>query len=114
MSVQFQEKSYLGQKNILAIPDDYVCVEVALTKNSALAVDVGGRKIVKAGTIYPANNETAKGVIFNDYDVTDGDRVGALLIAGFVLVPALPAEPQAAAVTALKNVTFVEKATIYK
>lgn len=113
MSVQFQEKSYLGQKNILATPDGYVCVEVELEQNSELAVEEGGRKIIKAGTFYPANDESCKGVIFNDYDVTDGDRVGALLIAGNVLVPALPSAPNQAAVKALPRVSFIKKGEIF-
>lgn len=108
-----QEKSYLGQKNILATPDGYVCVEVELEKDSDLAVTEGNRKIIKAGTFYPANDESCKGVIFNDYDVTDSEQMGALLIAGNVLVPALPSAPNQAAVKALPRVSFIEKGSIF-
>ena len=39
---------------------------------------VNGRKIVKAGTPYPANDATCEGVIFEDVDVTDGEAPATL------------------------------------
>lgn len=65
-----------------------------------------GRKIVKSGTIYPANDATAIGIVFSDVDVTDGDNVGALMVHGNVLKGRLAAingaEVSAAAITALE------------
>ena len=87
---------YASAKNILAMPDHYVCIAKKLEKDSALAVTEEGRKIVKAGTIYPANDATAVGVILNDYDVTDGDQMASVVIHGFVLKAKLPAQPNAA------------------
>lgn len=84
---------YASAKQILAMPDHYVAIAKKLEKDSALAVTEEGRKIVKAGTIYPANNATAEGVILNDYDVTDGDQMAAVVIHGFVLKAKLPAAP---------------------
>lgn len=84
---------YASTKNILAVPDHYVAVAKKIAKDSSLAVTEEGRKIVKAGTIYPANGATAEGVILNDYDVTDGDQMAAVVIHGFVLKAKLPAEP---------------------
>jgi class 3 adenylate cyclase len=69
-------------KQILAIPDHYVALGYRHAKATALlpgnAVLEDGRYIVKAGTIYPANDATAIGVILNDYDVTDGDAMMAV------------------------------------
>ena len=67
---------------------------------------VGGRYVVKAGTIYPANDDTAIGVVVNDYDVTDGDAMMAIVIHGFIKVAALPVVPAATAVSAMKQITF--------
>ncbi len=68
--------------------------------------DANGRKIVKSGTIYPANDGTAIGIVFNDVDVTDGDNVGALMAHGNVLKGRLAAingaEVSSAAITALE------------
>lgn len=109
MSQLFKQTDYAGQKNILAYPDGYECIEVKLEKATSLAVADGDRKVVKAGAIYPANDATAYGIILNDYDVTDGDVMGALLIAGAVNLAALPAEPAEAALPKLKRISFISK-----
>lgn len=97
-------------KQILAIPDHYVALAFkhakAVSGTTGLAVLEDGRYIVKAGTIYPANDATAIGVVLNDYDVTDGDAMLAVVIHGFVKVAALPAVPAAAAISAMKQITF--------
>lgn len=93
MSIKMKTISYDSAKQILAIPDHYVAIARMLEKDSALATTVEGRKIVKAGTIYPANNETAIGVILNDYDVTDGDQQAAVVIHGFIQKSKLPTAP---------------------
>jgi len=89
------------------MPDHYVAIARKIEKDSALAVTEEGRKIVKAGTIFPANDATAIGVVMNDYDVTDGDKMGAIIIHGFVLEEKLPAKP--AGTVALPQITFIKK-----
>lgn len=97
-------------KQILATPDHYVALAFkhakAVSGTTGLAVLEDGRYIVKAGTIYPANDATAIGVVLNDYDVTDGDAMMAVVIHGFIKVAALPVVPAAAAVSAMKQITF--------
>jgi len=94
------------QKNILLFPDHYVAKPQFFAKGSALAVTEGDRKIIKAGTIFPANDETAEGVVFNDHDVTDFDANGAVIIHGFIKTAALPEAPTADAIEAMKLVYF--------
>lgn len=102
-------------KQILAIPDHYVALGYthrrAVEGSLGQAVLENGRYIVKAGTIYPANDATAVGVVMNDYDVTDGDEHMAVIHHGFIKVAALPEEPSEAAVAALPLIKFVESAT---
>lgn len=97
-------------KQILAIPDHYVALGFKHAKADAntpgLATLVDGRYVVKAGTIYPANNSTAIGVVLNDYDVTDGDAMMAVVIHGFIKTAALPAVPSTDAIAAMKQITF--------
>ena len=86
-------------KQILAIPDHYVALgfkhDIATSEAPGLSVLVDGRRVVKAGTIYPANNATAIGVVLNDYDVTDGDKMMAVVVHGFIKTAALPVAPSA-------------------
>lgn len=51
----------------------------------AMATAVDGKKIIKAGTAYPANNNTAVGVVFEDVDMTDdAKRPISVIVAGRV------------------------------
>lgn len=97
-------------KQILAIPDHYVALGFKHAKATAgtpgLAVLEDGKYIVKAGTVYPANDSTAIGLVLNDYDVTKSDAMMAVVIHGFIKTAALPALPSANAVTAMKQLTF--------
>lgn len=110
MAVEHKNQTYVTGKQILVFPDHYVSVAHTFLKDDAAAATVGGRKIIKAGTIYPANGATAQGVVWADYDVTDGDVTGALIIHGFVKTAALPATPTAEAKAALPMVAFMPKA----
>lgn len=103
-----KETNYYNQKGILATPDHYVNIALSLNKDthSGLVVDIGGRKIIKAGTIYPANDNTAQGLIFTDIDVTDGTQEAALLIHGFVKLGSLPTMPSAQAKAGMPLIKF--------
>ena len=96
--------NYSNTKEILKY-DHFVAEPVVLTQSNATTVD--NKKIVKAGTILPANDSTAKGVVLYDVDVTNGDEVGSLIIHGFIDKSKLPAEPDAAAITALPMIKFI-------
>ena len=45
----------------------------------------GDRKTVFAGTVFPANTSAATGIVFQDVDVTDGDAIGSVMVAGRVI-----------------------------
>lgn len=96
--------NYKNTKEILKY-DHFVSEAVVLTQSNATEVD--GKKIVKAGTILPVNDATAKGVILYDVDVTNGDETGALVIHGFIDKTKIPTQPDAAAITALPMIKFI-------
>lgn len=110
MAVEHNFESYTTGKQILVFPDHYVSVAHTFLKDDTAAVEVDGRRVIKAGTIYPKNDATAIGVVWADYDVTKGDVTGALVIHGFVKTAALPVAPADAAKTALRQIEFLPKA----
>ena len=105
--VEFKHTDYTTAKGVLVFPDHYVSVAHTFKKDDSAAVTQDGRKIVKAGTLYPSNDASAIGIVWADYDVTDGDRTGALIIHGFVKTKALPVIPSSTAKGALKMIQFL-------
>lgn len=65
-----------------------------------------GSKYVKMGTIYPANNATAIGFVYEDVDVTTGDMPGSVVTKGIVYADRLPVALADAAKTALEGLGF--------
>ncbi|WP_195238662.1 hypothetical protein [Romboutsia sp. 1001285H_161024_C4] len=96
--------NYSNTKEILKY-DHYVAEAILLTQDNATTV--GQKKIVKAGTILPANDTTAKGVVLYDVDVTNGDETGALVVHGFIDKSKIPTQPEEAAITALPMIKFI-------
>ena len=60
------------------------CVSYTAEDDNDQIVTENGRKIIKSGTVYPANGATAVGIVFQDVDVTDGDAPMSLMISGHV------------------------------
>lgn len=110
MAMPVTEKNLIGvtSPQVLMFPDHYVAFTYKLSKQSSLAGDpVDGKYIVKAGTIFPANDDTAVGVILNDYDVTNGDAHAAIVVHGFFSVHKLRnGAPTPEAEEALKQISF--------
>ena len=98
--MKFTTKSAASDKIILA-NDHYVGMAYDC---SSLTADEDG--VIKAGTIVPANDATAIGVLLTDVVKADNPN-GMLVIHGFITESKLPAEPAATAKTALKMITFV-------
>lgn len=67
-----------------------------------------GRKVVPAGAVIPANDATAKGILYEDIDVTDGAKAGSIVTAGTIYGDRLPAVLAEAAAKALTGITVVE------
>ena len=88
---------YSNRKEILKVADHYVAIKKTFKINDAAATAVEGRKIIKAGTVYPTNDASAVGMVLYDVDVTEGDADGALLVHGIVDKNKIPAEISAEA-----------------
>ncbi len=81
-----------------------------MVSSTGITPDSEGKKIVKAGTILPQNDATAKGVLLTDIDVTNGDCSGTIIIHGFIDNAKLVKNGitvSAEAVSALKMIDFI-------
>ena len=97
--MKFTQKSVVQGKNILA-NDHYVAIPYDCTELSALAVD----GVIPEGTIIPANDATAKGVLLNPVVLAENPN-GTIVIHGFIEKSKLPAEP--ASSVAIPQVVFM-------
>lgn len=94
-----QRKIPLGQ-NILA-NDHYVAIPYDCTALTSLATD----GIIPAGTMIPANDATAKGVLLTDVVLAENPN-GTIVIHGFIKKSKMPAAP--ADTVKLAQITFVD------
>lgn len=60
-----------------------------IPQEGATSTEQGG-KYVKMGTIYPANDATAEGIVYEDVDVTTGNMPGSVVTKGVVYEDRLP------------------------
>ena len=76
------EREFAQGKTILKYFDykGAACVVPA----SGVEADGNGKKIVKAGTPFPADNGTCKGYLLHDVDVTQGDAPGTFIFEGSI------------------------------
>ena len=75
--------------------------------DAGVTANADGKKIVPAGTVWPANDATAEGIVFNDVDVTTGPQPGAVLVEGYIIEARLPVAPDALAKPELTKITFM-------
>lgn len=103
------KKNVTGNTEILASAE-FQAVPYTI-ESSKISADSEGKKIAKAGTPFPANDGTAKGILIRDIDVTDGDEVGAIAYEATIDEAKAKANSgvtiAAAAKSALPRVTFL-------
>lgn len=91
------------------------CVrETRQIPSSGAAVTAEGGKYVKMGTVYPSNDGSAIGIVYEDVDVTTGDMPGSVVTKGVIYENRLPVALETTAKTALISLgfTFVEEPTV--
>ena len=86
----------------------FLASEIGLrTKTRQIEESMGSEGIVKPGAIYPADDATAEGLVFEAVDVSDGAMPGSVMTAGEVYEDQLPAKPSEAAKTAMNKLGMV-------
>lgn len=111
MTMKYKTITYDSAKHILAMPDHYVSIArkaTKATKAGGMVVKEGDRFIIKAGTIYPFNDNKAIGVVLQDYDVTESDASMAIVLHGFIRADCLPTPPSDAALKNLRMIYFLK------
>jgi hypothetical protein len=84
----------LNRPNFLGSEVGLVLKTITVPASATGAVTENGRKIVKAGSIFAT---PYAGLLFNDVDITDGDRIGSLMVRGSYIDAKLPATAAAKA-----------------
>lgn len=80
-------------------------VQVSATHSQA--VTIGAHKIVPAGAVIPSNDGNAKGLLYEDVEVTTGDMPGSLVTRGAVYEDRLPAAIESAAEAVLPGIKVI-------
>lgn len=109
--MKFETNKAAGDVNILA-NDHYVAIPYDCSTLTSLATD----GVIPAGTIVPANDKTAVGVLLHSVVLADNPN-GTAVVHGFIKTDKLPAKPSEdttesttttiGAKTALKQITFM-------
>lgn len=76
------------------------------TATQAMGTNENGRTILKAGTVYPANNGDAEGIVLHDVDLTYTDQPVGVMVEGYVYEARLPQTVAAEAKEAMKEIKF--------
>ena len=98
--MKFTQNTVIQGVNILA-NDHYVAIPYDCTALTALATD----GVIPAGTIIPANDATAKGVLLTAVKLSENPN-GTIVVHGFIKKSKLPAQPAEA--VKLAQITFVD------
>ena len=81
-----------------------------------VATGENGGAYVPMGTVFPANDGTAEGLVYEDVDVSAGDMPGSVVLSGVVYKNRLPdvIDPAAEAALADKGFVFLEEAEVVR
>jgi hypothetical protein len=92
------------------LANDENCVRKSMTiaaDHSQVVTRDNGRKVVPAGAVIPSNDGNAKGILFEDIDVTEGAKMGSVVTEGIVYEDKLPAAIESAAEAVLTGITVI-------
>ena len=78
--------------------------------HSQVVTRADGSKYVPMGAVIPANGSTAKGILYEDVDVSTGDMPGSIITEGTIYADRLPAALDSDAATALTGIKVIETA----
>lgn len=80
---------------------------VQVSASHSQAITIGATKIVPAGAVIPSNDGNAKGILYEDVEVTTGDMPGSLVTRGIVYEDKLPAAIESTAEAVLPGIRVI-------
>lgn len=89
---------------------DDECLRETMTiaaNHSQVVTLADGSKIVPAGAVIPSNDGNAKGILYEDVEVTKGAMPGSVVTSGVVYEDKLPAAIESAAESALTGIRVI-------
>lgn len=115
MSMKMKKTVFAAKKEFVITVDHVVSLgqraERATSSNPGQTVLVDDRRILRAGTIWKQNG-VAVGLVADNYDLTDGDAMVAVIVHGFVASDKLPVEPTAEERSQMSHILFVDGSNI--
>lgn len=102
----FVDTKSVSQLNFLASGRFQAFTEYVDSDTPGAVTDDRGRLVVPAGTIFPANDATAKGVVLNEVDVTTNAQPVAVIVEGYLLQERLPVAPTDEAKAAMPEIKW--------
>ena len=78
--------------------------------HAAVVTKADGSKYVPAGAVIPANGATAKGILYEDVDVSTGNMPGSIVTRGVIYENRLPAALDNAAKSAMTGIKVIATA----
>lgn len=97
-----------GTPNWLASKHTIIRTFTAKNTLGCVTTLANGKKVIKSGAVFPANDATAKGIVINYTDVSDHDKPIAVLVEGYVYGDRLPAAIASAASSVLTEIKVVK------
>ena len=82
--------------------------------HSQVVTLANGNKIVPMGAVIPSNDGNAKGILYEDVEVTTGDMPGSIVTKGAIYEGRLPASVQSAAKAVLAGITFKTEPSVVR
>lgn len=90
--------SFIGEdarKSVVYAPGYFLAHEECERRTTEIPTTLAttasdGSKYVPMGTIYPSANSSAKGIVYEDVDVSTGDMAGSVVYSGVVYESRLP------------------------
>mgnify|MGYP002521196763 CR=1 FL=1 len=78
-----------GTQGVIYAPGYFLAHEECVRKTREISAEgaetgANGGKYVPMGSVYPANDGTAEGIVYEDVDVTDGNMPGSVVLSGVV------------------------------